>query len=231
MTKKLSTVLLALLTIFISGLVSKAQAATAQEIKDIIVKTAISMGVDPCVALSIAKHESNFEHKNSTTGPVGVFQLMPSTARRLGFDPYSVDENVKAGITYYQMMYKKYGSMDLALAAYNAGPGNVAKYNGIPPFRETKIFIDGIKSNYKMFQDDPTVLKHSAVKDKITSAPKQEEKKNETPVDTENKATAPKQEEVKEEKSETITANAKEKTKTSFMKKLKSRINTIEDTL
>ena len=129
MTRKLSIALLALLTIFISGLVSKVEAATPHEIKDIIVKTAISMGVDPCVVLSIAKHESNFEHKKSPSGAVGVFQLMPSTAKRLGFNPYSVDENVKAGITYYQMMYKKFGSVYLALAAYNAGPGNVAKSN------------------------------------------------------------------------------------------------------
>lgn len=61
---------------------------------------------------------------------------------------------------YYQMMYKKFGSMDLALAAYNAGPGNVAKYKGVPPFRETQRFVNTIKTNAKAYQNDPLVIKH-----------------------------------------------------------------------
>lgn len=162
MTRSLLTTIFAILTMFISGMVTKAEAATSHEIKDIIVKTAISMGVDPCVALSIAKQESNFQnHSKNPSGAVGVFQLMPSTARRMGLNPYNLNDNIKGGIMYYQMMYKKFGSVDLALAAYNAGPGNVAKYKGVPPFRETQRFVSNIKTNTKHFQTDPAVVKHT----------------------------------------------------------------------
>ena len=58
---------------------------------------------------------------------------------------------------YYQMMYKKYGSMDLALAAYNAGPGNVARYKGVPPFKETRAFISRIKQEYNTLKADPQI--------------------------------------------------------------------------
>lgn len=165
MTKKLTITLLAALMIFVSGTFFKAHAATSDEIKSLIVKTAVSMGVDPCVALSIAKQESNFQnHKQNPSGAVGVFQLMPSTAKRMGLNPYNLNDNIKGGIMYYQMMYKKFGSMDLALAAYNAGPGNVAKYKGVPPFRETKSFINKIKTNYKTYENDPVVLEHTGKK-------------------------------------------------------------------
>lgn len=174
MTRSLLTTIFAILTMFISGMVNEAQAATSHEIKDIIVKTAVSMGVDPCVALSIAKQESNFQnHKQNPSGAVGVFQLMPSTARRMGLNPYNLNDNIKGGILYYQMMYKKFGSMDLALAAYNAGPGNVAKYKGVPPFRETQRFVSTIKTNSKTFKTDPLVIKH-------TKKPVEEEKQEET---------------------------------------------------
>ena len=158
MTRKLTLTLLACLTILFSGLTSEAKAATSHEIKDIIVKTAVSMGVDPCVALSIAKQESNFQnHRQNPSGAVGVFQLMPSTARRMGINPYNLNDNIKGGIMYYQMMYKKYGSMDLALAAYNAGPGNVARYKGVPPFKETRAFISRIKQEYNTLKADPEI--------------------------------------------------------------------------
>ena len=68
--------------------------------------------------------------RNDYRGAVGIFQLMPSTARRMGLNPYSLDDNIKGGIMYYKSMYKMFGSMELALAAYNAGPGNVKKYGG-----------------------------------------------------------------------------------------------------
>ena len=73
----------------------------------------------------------------------------------------NLNDNIKGGIMYYQMMYKKFGSMDLALAAYNAGPGNVAKYKGVPPFRETQRFVNTIKTNAKAYENDPLVIKHT----------------------------------------------------------------------
>lgn len=102
------------------------QAANVSTVKAAIVKHSIEMGVDPAIALSIAKTESGFRHEaRSSHGAVGVFQLMPSTARRMGLNPYSLDDNIKGGIMYYKSMYKMFGSVELALAAYNAGPANV----------------------------------------------------------------------------------------------------------
>ena len=80
---------------------------------------------------------------------------MPSTAKKLGYNPYHIQENIKAGISYYKMMYKMFGSMELALAAYNAGPGNVKKYNGVPPFVETKKFVSSIIKNYHHLKASP----------------------------------------------------------------------------
>ena len=163
MTKKLMKTLLVAVCMFCFGFANTADAAQSPgEIKTKIVKTAVSMGVDPCVALSIAKLESEFiPTKKGASGAVGLFQLMPDTARRLGVNPYIVNDNIKGGIMYYQMMYKKFGSMDLALAAYNAGPGNVARYKGVPPFRETPAFISKIKTTAAAFKKAPIVLEYT----------------------------------------------------------------------
>ncbi len=157
MTKKLIQTLLVAVCIMLIAPVNCHAAENNDNHKKLIVKTAQKLGVDPYVALSIAKIESNFNASSkSPGGAIGLFQLSPSTAKKLGINPYIVSENVEGGIRYYQMLYKKYGSMDLALAAYNAGPGNVAKYNGIPPFTTTKNFIRNIKKEYNSFKADET---------------------------------------------------------------------------
>lgn len=141
---------------------SASAAGNTANVKTHIVKHAVELGIDPALALSIAKTESGFCHdKRSKHGAVGVFQLMPSTARKLGYNPYYLSENIKGGLTYYKMMYKKFGSVELALAAYNAGPGNVRKYGGVPPFAETKRFVNTIMSEYKSqkINPDPAISK------------------------------------------------------------------------
>lgn len=137
----------------------KAEAIATSDVKELIVKHSNDLGVDPAISLSIAKAESGFCHnKRSKQGAVGVFQLMPSTAKRMGYNPYLINENIKGGITYYKMMYKMFGKMDLAIAAYNAGPGNVKKYNGIPPFKETKRFVASIMTNYNALKSNPGLM-------------------------------------------------------------------------
>ena len=114
------------------------------------------MGVDPAIALSIARTESGFSHNaRSNHGAVGVFQLMPSTARRMGLNPYSLNDNIKGGIMYYKSMYKMFGSVELALAAYNAGPGNVKRYKAVPPYAETKRFVSKIMKDYNYYKANP----------------------------------------------------------------------------
>lgn len=132
------------------------QAANVSTVKTAIVKRSIEMGVDPAITLSIAKAESGYKHETrSPGGAVGVFQLMPSTARRMGLNPYSLDDNIKGGIMYYKSMYKMFGSVELALAAYNAGPGNVKKYKSVPPFSETKRYVAKIMTDYRQMKAHP----------------------------------------------------------------------------
>ena len=150
----------------VSFLSVNAQAAISEDVvKESIVKHSVEMGVDPALALSIAKKESGFKHElKSPYGAVGVFQVLPSTARKIGYNPYYLNENIKAGLTYYKMMYKMFGSTELALAAYNAGPGNVKKYGGtIPPFRETRRFVNVIMQDYKAqkMNPDPAIAKYN----------------------------------------------------------------------
>lgn len=150
----------------VSFLATDAQAAISEDIvKERIVQHSMEMGVDPALALSIAKKESGFKHElKSPYGAVGVFQVLPSTAKKIGYNPYYLNDNIKAGLTYYKMMYKMFGSTELALAAYNAGPGNVKKYGGtIPPFRETKRFVNIIMQDYQnqKTNPDPAIAKYN----------------------------------------------------------------------
>ncbi len=135
---------------------SNAEAVSKVTVKELIVKHSMEMGLDPALALSIAKAESGFSHeKKSRYGAVGVFQLMPSTAKKMGYNPYHLQDNIKGGIAYYKKMYSMFGSTELALAAYNAGPGNVKKYKGIPPFTETRKFVSSIMNSYNNLKSNP----------------------------------------------------------------------------
>ena len=154
--------LLTLTLIMVLSLISLPQQAKAESVvtvKQAIIKHSIELGIDPALGLSIAKQESGFCHdKRSSYGAVGVFQLMPQTAKRLGYNPYSLNENIRGGLMYYKMMYKLFGSVELALAAYNAGPGNVKKYGGMPPYAETKRFVSSIMGSYYSQKANPDAV-------------------------------------------------------------------------
>lgn len=138
------------------------QTNSVTKVKETIVKHSLEIGVDPALALSIAKSESGFKHeKRSAHGAVGVFQLMPSTAKKLGVNPYYLSDNIRGGLMYYKMLYNMFGSTELALAAYNAGPGNVKKYKSVPPFKETQRFVSQIMTEYgnQKHTPDPSINK------------------------------------------------------------------------
>lgn len=117
---------------------------TSNTLDQIFTEAATTYGVPKDLLKAIAKAESDFNpNATSGAGAQGIMQLMPATARSLGvtdaYDPY---QNIMGGAKYISQMLDKFdGNISLALAAYNAGPNNVSKYGGIPPFRETQNYV------------------------------------------------------------------------------------------
>lgn len=112
-------------------------------------EAAATYGVSKNILKAIAKAESNFDASaTSYAGAMGVMQLMPSTASYLGVTkPYDAKDNIMGGAKYISSLLKQYDQdLSLALAAYNAGPGNVNKYGGIPPFTETQNYVSKVLS-------------------------------------------------------------------------------------
>ncbi len=141
----LSAILFAITTGFVF-------AATTEEVKQNIISQAKEMGVEPAIVLSIAKTESGFnQNAKSAGGHIGVFQLSGATAKSMGFNPYNLDENIKAGITYYKRMYDTFGSMELAIAAYNSGPVAIKRNNNTIPSK-SKAFVSKIMKDYEIYK-------------------------------------------------------------------------------
>lgn len=93
----------------------------------------------------LVEQESNWNASaQSGKGAIGLAQLMPDTARMLGVDPLDPQQNLSGGARYLRQQYDKFGSWQLALAAYNAGPGAVEKHNGVPPYDETRNYVQAI---------------------------------------------------------------------------------------
>lgn len=120
-----------------------------------IVDAANRYGVDPALALAVAKNESSFDQAAvSSKGAVGVFQLMPPTAADLGVNPYDAAQNIDGGVRYLSQMLGQFGDPATAVAAYNMGPGAVGRGTGWYP--ETKIYVARVMADYGVAAEQPT---------------------------------------------------------------------------
>ena len=121
------------------------------EFADLIHTAATRQGVDPALVQSVIHVESCFDPQAvSRVGAHGLMQLMPATAADLGVtDRFDPAQNIDGGTRYLAAMLDRFeGNLDLALAAYNAGPGAVERHGGVPPFRETQTYIQRIRAQY-----------------------------------------------------------------------------------
>jgi soluble lytic murein transglycosylase-like protein len=109
-------------------------------------------GVDPRLVAAVASRESAYNpNAVSPVGAGGIMQIMPATARFLGLnDIFDARSNIFAGTRYLRTLLDTFhGDLDLTLAAYNAGPGAVQKYNGVPPYRETQQYVKIVRASYE----------------------------------------------------------------------------------
>jgi len=115
----------------------------AGDFDDLISGAATRHGVSADLIHAVIRAESDYDPRcTSSAGAMGLMQLMPGTARALGVtDPYDPAQNLDAGVRYLREQLDTFSDLPLALAAYNAGPNAVARYDGVPPYRETQAYV------------------------------------------------------------------------------------------
>lgn len=129
---------------------------TPDEMEGMIDDASQSQGVDANLLKAVIKNESNFNPRAvSPVGAQGLMQLMPSTAAGLGVtNSFDAAQNIQGGAKYLKGLIQKYDqSVPKALAAYNAGPGAVDRYHGIPPYAETTHYVQKVMQSYQAYQN------------------------------------------------------------------------------
>lgn len=118
--------------------------------EDLLIRAALEQGLEPELVRSVARAESGFHQDAiSVKGAIGLMQLMPATALALGVDAKRAEQNAQGGAKFLRELLLRYrGDAALALAAYNAGPGAVERYKGVPPYLETRRYIVRVLAEY-----------------------------------------------------------------------------------
>lgn len=159
-------VLLFILAFLIAGcgesgkeLVGMSSTTTTQSgnLEDIVKAYANKNDLQVNLVRAVIEAESAWDSKAlSSVGAMGLMQLMPGTAKTLGVqDAFDPEQNIAGGTKYLKMMLDKFdGDVELALAAYNAGPGAVEKYKGIPPYDETINYVDNVMLIYESYEEN-----------------------------------------------------------------------------
>ncbi|HEY8315105.1 MAG TPA: lytic transglycosylase domain-containing protein [Candidatus Baltobacteraceae bacterium] len=127
------------------------------QIDSLVQANSAAWGVDPALVKAIIANESGFNaNATSRTGAQGLMQLEPGTAAGLGVsDSYDPAQNVWGGTRYIRGLLERFhGDMRLAVAAYNAGPGAVEKYDGVPPYAETQNYVQNVLSSYDKYKGE-----------------------------------------------------------------------------
>jgi soluble lytic murein transglycosylase-like protein len=125
------------------------------QIEQLVNANAGAWGVDPALVKAIIANESGFDaNATSKTGAQGLMQLEPATAGALGVgNAYDPAENISGGTRYIRGLLDRFhGDLRLAVAAYNAGPGAVEKYGGVPPYAETQTYVENVLDSYRKYK-------------------------------------------------------------------------------
>jgi soluble lytic murein transglycosylase-like protein len=144
-----------------NSIVQRAGAVSRSAIDREVEQDSQTAGLDPKLVEAIIATESAFDpDATSPSGARGLMQLMPQTAAALGInDPYDPAQNVRGGTRYLRSLLDRFGNVELAIAAYNAGPGAVERFGGLPPYAETRAYVRTVLTRYGELRTPRAVLK------------------------------------------------------------------------